>query len=81
MELTVIHTFNEIHENIQASHTWILIDIKHKMILIFGTGVTLPTMCRPSMNLPALDHATHQTQQWVTPELRPSSTQGKGILD
>ena len=39
-----------------------------------------PTMCRPSMNLPALDHTSHHTQQWVTPELGLSSTQGKGIL-
>jgi hypothetical protein len=81
MELTVIHTFNGIHENIQASQTCILIEIKHIMILIFGTGVTPPTTCRPSTNLPALDHAAHHAQQWVTPELGPSSTQGKGILD
>jgi hypothetical protein len=66
---------------LQASQTCILIEIKHILILIFEIVVTPPTMCRPSMNLPALDHATHHTQQWVTPELGLSSTQGKGILD
>jgi hypothetical protein len=30
-------------------------NIKHKLILIFETVVIPPTVCRPSMNLPALD--------------------------
>jgi hypothetical protein len=52
-------------------------NIKHKLILIFETVVIPPTTCRPSMNLPALDHVAHHSQQWVTPELGLSSTQGK----
>jgi hypothetical protein len=35
-------------------------------------------VCRPSTNLPALDHAAHHAQQWVTPELGLNST-GQGI--
>jgi hypothetical protein len=66
---------------LQASQICILIEIKHIMILIFETVVTPPTTCRPSTNLLALDHATHHAQQWVTPKLGLSSTQGKGILD
>ena len=50
------------------------------MILIFETMVIPPTTCRPSMNLPALYHTSHHAQQWVTPELGLSSTQGKGGL-
>jgi hypothetical protein len=52
-------------------------NIKHKMIHIFETVVIPPTTCRPSTNLLALDHTTHHAQQWVTPELGLSSTQGK----
>jgi hypothetical protein len=65
----------------QATQTCILIEIKHIMILIFETVVTPSTMCIPSMNLPALDHVAHHAQQWVTPKMGPSSTQGKEILD
>jgi hypothetical protein len=81
MELTVNIIATEYMIILQASQTCILIEIKHMHILIFETVVTPPTTCRPSMNLPALDHAAHHAQQWVTPELGPSSTQGKGILD
>jgi hypothetical protein len=34
-----------------------------------------PTSCRPSTNLPALDHIVHHSQQWVTPKLGLNSTQ------
>jgi hypothetical protein len=64
----------------QASQTCILIEIKHMHILIFETVVTPPTTSRPSMNLPTLDFTAHYPQQWVTPELGLSSTQGRGIL-
>jgi hypothetical protein len=66
---------------VQASQTCILIEIKHIMILIFETVVNQPNTCRTYMNLPSLDHTSHHAQQWVTPELGLSSTQGKGILD
>jgi hypothetical protein len=66
---------------LQESQICILIEIKLIMILILEMVVTPPTTCIPSMNLPALYHAGHHAQQWVTPELGPSSTQGKGILD
>ena len=33
------------------------------------------TSYRPSMILPALDHAAHHSQQWVTPELGLNSTE------
>jgi hypothetical protein len=66
---------------LQASHTCMLIEIKHIMILIFETVVTQPTMCIHSMNLPSLDHADHHAQWWVTPKLGSSSTLGRGILD
>jgi hypothetical protein len=38
------------------------------------------TVCRPSTNLPALDHTTHHCQQWVTPEMGLNSTRVKGFL-
>jgi hypothetical protein len=81
MELTVNIIATEYMIILQASQTCILIEIKHMHILIFETVVTPPTTCRPSTNLPALDLAAHHAQQWVTPELGLSSTQGKGILD
>jgi hypothetical protein len=62
---------------LQASHTCILIEIKHMHILIFETIVTPPTTCRPSMNLPTLYLSAHHSQQWVTPELGPSSTEAR----
>jgi hypothetical protein len=65
---------------LQASQTSILIEIKHMHILIFETVVTPPTTCRLSTNLPALDLTAHHAQQWVTPELGLSSTQGKETL-
>ena len=34
-------------------------------------------MCRPSTNLPAIDHAAHHAQKWVTLELGLNST-GQG---
>jgi hypothetical protein len=37
--------------------------------------VAPPIAYRPSMNLPALDHATHHFQQQVTPKLGLSSTE------
>jgi hypothetical protein len=81
MELTVNIIATEYMIILQASQTCILIEIKHMHILIFETLVTPPTMCRPSMNLPVLDLTYHHAQQWVTPELGLSSTQGKRILD
>jgi hypothetical protein len=81
MVLTVNIIATEYMIIVQASQTCILIDFKHMHILIFETVVTPPTTCRPSMNLPALDHVAHHAQQWVTLELGPNSTQGKGILD
>jgi hypothetical protein len=47
---------------LQASQTWILIEIEHMHILIFETVVNPPTTSRPSINLPALDHASHHAQ-------------------
>jgi hypothetical protein len=35
-------------------------------------------VCRPSMNLPAIDHTSPHSKQWVTPELGLNST-GQGI--
>jgi hypothetical protein len=81
MELTINIIATEYMIILQASQTCILIEIKHMHILIFETVVTPPTTCRPSKNLPSLDLVSHHTQQWVTPEMGLSSTQGKGILD
>jgi hypothetical protein len=67
---------NRIHDT-YMTHTNAKHNIKHKLILIFEIGVISPTKCRPSKNLPTLDHATHHAQQWVTPEMGLSSTQGK----
>jgi hypothetical protein len=39
-----------------------------------------PNACRPSTNLPALNHVAHHSQQWVTPELGLNSTRVKGFL-
>jgi hypothetical protein len=75
------HHRNKIHDNIASiTDMHLKIEFKHMHILIFETVVTPPTMCRPSTNLPALDLTAHHAQQWVTPELGLSSTQGKGIL-
>jgi hypothetical protein len=81
MESTVNIIAMEYMIILQASQSCILIEIKHIMILIFKTIVTPPTMCIPSTNLLALDHISHHAQQWVTPKLGLSSTQGKRILD
>jgi hypothetical protein len=81
MESTVNIITTEYMIILQASQSCILIAIKHMHILIFGTVVNPPTTWKPSTNLPALDHVAHHAQQWVTPELGLSSTQGKGILD
>jgi hypothetical protein len=74
MELIVNIITKEYMIIVQESQTCILIEIKHMHILIFETVVTPPTMYRPSTNLPALDHVSHHTQQWVTLEMEPSST-------
>jgi len=47
------------------------------MVLIFNWST--PTTCKPSMNLPTLDHASYHSQQWVTPEMCLNSI-GKGFL-
>ena len=39
-----------------------------------------PIACTPSMNLPALDHTAHHSQQWVTPKLELNSTWVNGFL-
>jgi hypothetical protein len=39
-----------------------------------------PTASRPSTNLPALDHISHHSQQWVTLEMGLNFTQVKGLL-
>jgi hypothetical protein len=62
----------------QESQTCITYIIKHINDTYLLTGVKPPTACRPSMNLPALDHTAHHSQQWVTPELGLNST-GQGI--
>jgi hypothetical protein len=67
---------NRIHDTYKH-HRHAKHNIKHKLILIFETVVIPPTTCRPSTNLPALDHTAHHAQQWVTPEMGLSSTQGK----
>jgi hypothetical protein len=70
------HDHNRIHDNIASiTDMHLKIEFKHMHILIFEIVVTPPTMCRPSMNL-----TSHHAQQWVTPDLGLSSTQGKGIL-
>jgi hypothetical protein len=38
-------------------------NIKNKMILIFETMAIPPITCMPSMNLLALEHASHNSQQ------------------
>jgi len=58
MELTLIHDYNGIHDNIARIIVTHLKEAKHIMILIFEMIVTPPTTCRPSMNFPALDHVT-----------------------
>jgi hypothetical protein len=65
----------------QESQACITYIIKHENDTYLLTGVKPPTACIPSTNLPALDHASHHAQQWVTPELGLSSIEGKGILD
>ena len=52
--------------------------IKHNNDTYLFSGVNPPIVCRPSTNLPALDHVAHHTQQWVTPELGINSI-GQGI--
>ena len=47
-----------------------------KLILV----IISTTVCRPSTKLPALDHTTHHSQQWVTLELGLNSTRVKGLL-
>jgi hypothetical protein len=75
------HHRNGIHDNIGSiTDMHLKIEFKHMHILIFETVLTPPTMCRPYINLPALDLTAHHAQQWVTPEMGLSSTQGKGIL-
>ena len=37
-------------------------------------------MCIPSTNLPDIDHTSHHSQQWVTPELGLKSTRVNEIL-
>jgi hypothetical protein len=59
----------------QESQTCITYIIKHKNDTYLLTGVKPPTTCRPSTNLPALDHTAHHSQQWVTPELGLNSTE------
>jgi hypothetical protein len=59
MESTVNIIATEYMIILQASQTCILIEIKHMHILIYETIVTPPNTCRPSMNLPAIDHAAH----------------------
>jgi hypothetical protein len=46
---------NRIHDTYKH-HRHAKHNIKHKLILIFETVVIPPTTCRPSTNLPALDH-------------------------
>jgi hypothetical protein len=62
-------TCNRTHDTFQETHTCITYIIKHGNDTYLLTGVKPPTVCRPSMNLPALDHTAHHAQQWVTPEL------------
>jgi hypothetical protein len=81
MESTVTIIATEYMMILRASQTFILIEIKHMHTVIFEIVVTPPTTCRISPNLPALDLTAHHAQQWVTPKLGQSSTQGKGILD
>ena len=61
MELTVIHTCNEIHDNISKTQTCITYIIKHGNDTYLLTGVKPPTACRPSTNLLALDHTAHHS--------------------
>ena len=69
MELTLIHMHNRIHDKYKYR------DMQNiRLVLIFETVVIPPTTCRPSTNLPALDHTGHQAQQWVTTELGLIST-------
>jgi hypothetical protein len=81
----------EIPININTIITTHMITHKNKQVdknaaCKFITQLTLilvrmsPTVCRPSMNLPTLEHTAHHTQQWVTPELRLNSTWVKRFL-
>jgi hypothetical protein len=79
MALTLICMHNIIHDNYKYTYMH-KHKLQHHMVLIFEMVVIPPTTCRPSTNLPALYHATHQAQQWVTPKLGLSSTPRKEIL-
>jgi len=72
IDLLLTYRINEINSKsihatkymiiLQASHTCILIEIKHMHILIFEIVVTPPTTCRISMNLPSLGLTSHHAQ-------------------
>jgi hypothetical protein len=79
MALTLIRMHNRIHDKYKYTDMQKR-KLQHHLVLIFETVVIPPTTCRPSTNLPALDHAAHQAQQWVTPELGLRSTPRQGIL-
>jgi hypothetical protein len=53
----------------QESQTCITYIIKQGNDTYILPGEKLQSACRPSMNLPALDHTAHHSHQWVTPEL------------
>jgi hypothetical protein len=76
MELTTFHTCNRIHDNISKKQTCITYIIKHGCDSYLLARVKPPTTCRPSTNLPTLDHVSHETK--LTPELGLSSTR-RGI--
>ena len=48
--------------------------IKHRNDTYLLARVNPPTVCKPSMNLPALDRIAHHSQQYITPDLGLNST-------
>jgi hypothetical protein len=65
MELTLIQMHSRIHDNYNTQRYRNI--IKHHLVLIFETVVVPPTKCRPSTNLPALDHTSHQLNSGSPP--------------
>ena len=62
MELIVSTHATEHMITFQVTLTCITYIIKHINDICLLTGVNPPTTCRPSTNLPALDHTGHHAQ-------------------
>jgi hypothetical protein len=66
MALALIHMHRRIHDNYKYTDMQ-KHKLKHHLVLILETIVVPPTRCRPSMNLPALDHTAHQLSSGSPP--------------